>query len=153
MLKIALADVDLLLPVNQLIEILTVPIGQVVPIFHLPPWVPGVYNWRGEVLWMIDLSHLLGLTPWYQQSDYGANHTLVVLDRPESHQLRAEERSPLGLIVKRADGMVTGDLENLATASAASNGTLDQAGEFIRGYLAGNTVPVLDGEAILAAMP
>lgn len=151
MLKISLADIELLLPVNQLVEILNVPIGQVVPIFHLPPWVPGVYNLRGEVLWMADLSHLLGLTPWYQQANYGSNHTVVVLDRLESRQLRAEERSPLGLIVKRVDGMATGDLKNLAAPSAAA--ALDQASEFIRGCLAGDGTPVLNGEAVLAAMP
>ena len=27
---------------------------------HLPPAVMGVYNWRGEILWIVDLAMLLG---------------------------------------------------------------------------------------------
>jgi positive phototaxis protein PixI len=27
---------------------------------HLPPAVMGVYNWRGEILWIVDLAKLLG---------------------------------------------------------------------------------------------
>ncbi|MGB3614706.1 MAG: chemotaxis protein CheW, partial [Elainellaceae cyanobacterium] len=99
LLQIVLADKVMLLPVAYLVEILTVPIGQIVPVFNLPPWIPGVYNWRGDILWTVDLGHLLGLSPWYQQTEYGAKHTIVVLDRPHSKQLRSEERSPLGLIV------------------------------------------------------
>ncbi|GBF83604.1 chemotaxis signal transduction protein [Aphanothece sacrum FPU3] len=54
-------DTTLMLPVAQLTEVLTVPLGQIVPIPHMPPWVMGIYNWRGEILWMVDLGHLLGL--------------------------------------------------------------------------------------------
>jgi positive phototaxis protein PixI len=33
----------------------------VVPIPHLPPAVKGIYNWRGDILWIVDLSALLGI--------------------------------------------------------------------------------------------
>jgi len=48
-------DTTALLPVRQMSEVLTVPIAQVVPIPHTPAWVMGVYNWRGEILWLVDL--------------------------------------------------------------------------------------------------
>src|ERR671932_1970684 len=68
-----------LLPMEQLTEVLTIPNGQIVPIFHMPAWVMGVYNWRGEILWMVDLGHLLGLSPWYQQTSSASAHTAAVL--------------------------------------------------------------------------
>ncbi|MEW6496269.1 MAG: chemotaxis protein CheW, partial [Cyanobacteriota bacterium] len=37
-------DTTALLPMEQLIEVLTIPTGQIVPIFQMPPWVMGVYN-------------------------------------------------------------------------------------------------------------
>ncbi|WP_026099882.1 chemotaxis protein CheW [Prochlorothrix hollandica] len=51
----------ILLPVIQLIEILNISPDQITPIPHLPSWVRGVYNWRGEVLWIVDLARLLGI--------------------------------------------------------------------------------------------
>ncbi|HEY9652883.1 MAG TPA: chemotaxis protein CheW, partial [Coleofasciculaceae cyanobacterium] len=59
-----LPNTTALLPIEQLTEVLTISRDQVVPIFHMPPWVMGVYNWRGEILWILDLGHLIGLTPW-----------------------------------------------------------------------------------------
>jgi positive phototaxis protein PixI len=44
-------------------ELMNIPIDRVVPIPHLPTAVMGVYNWRGEVLWIVDLAVLLDLTP------------------------------------------------------------------------------------------
>jgi positive phototaxis protein PixI len=43
--------------VNELIDI---PSDRVVPIPHLPSAVIGVYNWRGEILWVVDLAIVLG---------------------------------------------------------------------------------------------
>lgn len=152
LLQIGLADQMMLLPVAYLVEILTVPIGQVVPVFHLPAWIPGVYNWRGDILWTVDLGHLLGLSPWYQQTEYGAKHTIVVLDRPHSKQLRSEERSPLGLIVNGVDGMVAKDLAAMSP-TAPRAGAADTSDQFIQGQIPDAGQLVLDGTAILAAMP
>ncbi len=49
-------------------ELIDIPSDRVVPIPHLPPAVMGVYNWRGKILWMVDLAALLGA------SDLGATH-------------------------------------------------------------------------------
>ncbi len=56
-------DTTLMLSITQLTEVLTIPVGQIIPIPHMPAWVMGVYNWRGEILWMVDLGQLVGLTP------------------------------------------------------------------------------------------
>ena len=56
-------DLNAALPVEQMTEVFTVATTKVVPIPHMPPWVIGVYNWRGEILWLVDLGYLLGGTP------------------------------------------------------------------------------------------
>ena len=102
-----LSDLAVLLSVHQLAEILTLSLGQIVPMFEMPPWVMGVYNWRGEVLWVIDLNHFLGLTPWYQQPDYSSKHTVVVLKAAQSQTDGiAQKEAVLGLVVNRVEDMV-----------------------------------------------
>ncbi|MEO0409539.1 MAG: chemotaxis protein CheW [Cyanobacteria bacterium P01_A01_bin.135] len=156
MLQIVLGESPMLLPVSYLVEILTLPTSQVVPIFNLPAWVPGVYNWRGDILWIADLGHLLGASPWYQQAGYGAKHTVVVLDRTYSRQLRSEERSPLGLIVNRVEGMQSTDLGSLSQ-TAPPDRLSDRllTGDSAQPFILGNSPngPVLNGDAILDAMP
>src|SRR4028119_744903 len=89
-----------LFPVPQLIEVLTIRSNQIVPIFHMPAWVMGVYNWRGEILWMVDLGHLVGLTPWYQQANSTSAYTAIVLQAHSNQAISTNTKSQmLGLVV------------------------------------------------------
>ena len=45
---------------QRVTELVNIQIDRVVPMPHLPPAVMGVYNWRGEILWIVDLAMLLG---------------------------------------------------------------------------------------------
>ena len=57
---------------ERVTELMNIPIDRVVPMPHLPSAVMGVYNWRGEILWIVDFSRLLGLkierSPHYNRS-------------------------------------------------------------------------------------
>lgn len=144
-----------LLPIQQLTEVLTISIGQVVPMFNMPAWVMGVYNWRGEILWMVDLNHLVGLTPWYQQTSSTATHTSVILNvRMHNSKSSTNKSKMLGLVVNRVE-----DIEwcnpDLIQSPPASTVTSELV-PFLRGYWLksnGEMLVVLDGEAIIAAMP
>ncbi|OKH19753.1 chemotaxis protein CheW [[Limnothrix rosea] IAM M-220] len=48
---------------SQLTETINLELGKIVQIPDLPPAVVGVCGWRGEVLWLVDLSYALGLAP------------------------------------------------------------------------------------------
>jgi len=50
-----------LIEIECVMELVNIPIDRVVPMPHLPPAVRGVYNWRGEILWIVDLAMLLGV--------------------------------------------------------------------------------------------
>jgi positive phototaxis protein PixI len=52
-----------MLPTEQLVEVITIHHPQIIPIPQMPPHVLGVYNWRGEVIWIIDSALILGPTP------------------------------------------------------------------------------------------
>lgn len=59
-------------------ELIQIPSERVVPIPHLPPTVLGVYNWRGEVLWIVDLAVLLGANQRRFQTEQRSYPTIVV---------------------------------------------------------------------------
>jgi positive phototaxis protein PixI len=48
--------------IECVMELVNIPLDRVVPMPHLPPAVRGVYNWRGEILWIVDLAMLLGVS-------------------------------------------------------------------------------------------
>jgi positive phototaxis protein PixI len=153
------SNLPCLLSVHQMAEVLTLSFGQVMPMFEMPAWVMGIYNWRGEVLWVVDLNHFLGLTPWYQQEGYGSKHIVVILQ--SSHQANNEvdsQAAVLGLVVNRVEDMVL-------CASESIRPLLDrqvspEIQPFLRGCWQDPTGElkkglnwVLEGTAILGAMP
>lgn len=50
-----------LIEVDLVTELVNMPLDRIVPMPHLPLAVMGVYNWRGEILWVVDLARLLGM--------------------------------------------------------------------------------------------
>lgn len=148
-------DTNALLPIPQLTEVLSIPIGQIVPISHLPAWIMGVYNWRGEILWMVDTGHLLGLTPWYQKASGTAVHTAMVLN-VRSHQSTStnSKNQMLGLVVNRIEDIEWCNPDLIQ--SPPSSPVTPELARFLRGYWlksTGEMLTVLDGDAIVAAMP
>ncbi|WNZ23776.1 CheW domain-containing protein [Leptolyngbya sp. NK1-12] len=152
-------DALVMLPVAQLTEVLRIPIEQITPIPHLPAWVMGVYNWRGEVLWMVDLGHLLGFEPWHQRS-VSPLYTAAVLHADFSdqrlgvnHEL-GEDRQMLGLVVTQVQEIEWCDPGQLQSPSPSA--VTPELAPFLRGYWlkpTGEVLASLDGNALLAAMP
>jgi len=62
------SELEAMFLTEELGEILTIDLSQVVPIFDLYSAMMGVYNHRGEILWVVDLPCLLGLPPLYKQN-------------------------------------------------------------------------------------
>ncbi|NJN59596.1 MAG: chemotaxis protein CheW [Leptolyngbyaceae cyanobacterium SL_5_9] len=142
-----------LLPIQQLSEVLTLPTGRVVPIPHMPAWVMGVYNWRGEILWTVDLGHLCGFTPWYQQATNVSSFPAVVLQARSSTAGSARNQM-LGLVVSRVEDIEWCDPEMIQPLPRTT--VSPQLAPFLRGYwwkAGGDMLAVLDGEAIVRAMP
>ena len=148
------SDTKVMLPLQSVTEVLKVPLGQIVPIPQMPPWTMGIYNWRGEILWTIDLGHLIGLHTWYQQQKYNTNYSVVVISSESKGRKKGNSGVNLGLIITQVE-----DIEwwnpDLIQSPPASAVTLELA-PFLQGYLMspeGQMILVLNSNAILAAMP
>lgn len=143
-----------LLSVLHLVEILTISVSQVVPMFEMPAWVAGVYNWRGDILWIVDLNHLIGLLPWHQQANYISKHTVVVVRRQSEGNRSTDQEPVLGLVVNRVNNMVVCEPESfLSVDNLEIPKTIKP---FLKGYRVvedGTPEWILNGDSILGAMP
>lgn len=145
-----------MLPVNQMTEVLTIPIAQIVPIPQMPAWVMGVYNWRGEILWMADLGHLIGLTPLYEQASSSSSYTAIVV-RATGRQQAASQNTGgkmLGLLVNRVEDMESCNPDLIQSPPEAA--VPPEFVPFLRGYWLkpnGEIIVVLDANSIIAGMP
>jgi positive phototaxis protein PixI len=149
-------DAAALLPVSQLLEVLKLPMGQIVPIPHMPSWLMGVYNWRGEILWMVDLAELVGLTPCdRQQTSDISTYTAVVLQANLSDRLSVPtaETQTIGLVIERVDDMQWCNADTIQPPPFSAVAT--PFAPFVRGYqLSGDSemTPILSIKAIAAAV-
>lgn len=145
-------DTAALLPLQQSAEVLSISRKAIVPIFFMPAWVTGVYNMRGEILWVIDLAHLLGLSPISRTVSASSSVTAIVLNVASSSTATTAVRNHmLGCLVSRLDAIEYCNLNEIQPPPI-NTPTLP----FVQGYwLKSNQemLAVLDIKAIAAAMP
>lgn len=145
-------DVKAMLPISQITEVLKLQLVQIMPIPQMPAWVMGVYNWRGDILWMVDLGQLLGLDSWYQHQHERISHTAIVLS-PNRQDKQNEAQIHLGLAIAEVEDLAVCDPKSIQAADSQANSRLS---EFLQGYWLqpeGSMVFALDGKAIAKAMP
>lgn len=144
-------ETRVLLPLQQSAEVLSISRKAIVPIFFMPAWVTGVCNLRGEILWVVDLGHLLGLTPCYQQVSPGSSATIIVLNAANSTTTNNLRNSLLGCMVSRLEAIEYCHSEQFQPPPSTAT-----APPFIQSYWLKSDyerLAVLDIKAMLAAMP
>jgi positive phototaxis protein PixI len=138
-----------MLSLSQLTEVLTIPASQILPIPHMKSSVMGVYNWRGEVLWMVDLGHLIGMTSPSRQNFGMSNYRAMVL------QLASDfGTQEIGLIVDRIDDIEWCNPNSIEPLPSSFDSKLIP---FLRGYWLKpkpetEILVAFDGMAILSAI-
>lgn len=146
-------NTNLMINLTQITEVLTIPVEKIVPVPGMPPWTMGVYNWRGEILWMVDLGHLVGLTPWHQQNYTKSNHQGIVIHAGSKKESQnTGER--LGLIVSQVEDIEWCNPDEIESPPAAT--VTPELVPFLRGYWVkanGEIIIVIDAETVMAALP
>lgn len=72
-------DNKAILPTANLVEVFNVDPGLIVPIPDMPPGVMGACNWRGQVLWLVDLAYLLGLGAMFDRDFHYPKHSVLIV--------------------------------------------------------------------------
>ncbi|NJR60109.1 MAG: chemotaxis protein CheW [Cyanobacteria bacterium CRU_2_1] len=146
--------VTALLPLQRSAEVLNIPREQILPIFFMPAWVMGVYNLRGEILWIVDLGHLVGLAPCYEQIASSSYTTIVLQSSSHTDVPVHTKNQTLGIIIGELEAIESCDPRQIQTSllSSIPNGLHP----FLQGYWLksdNDRLAVLDADAIMAAMP
>ncbi|WP_264196319.1 chemotaxis protein CheW [Microseira wollei] len=68
-----------MLPGSNLAEVLSLDPSHIAPIPDMHPSVMGVCNWRGQVLWVVDLAYLLGFGALFSQGLSYPKHSIIVI--------------------------------------------------------------------------
>jgi positive phototaxis protein PixI len=142
-----------LISISQMSEVLTINLEQILPMPHMKPWVMGVYNWRGEILWMVDLGNLLGFPPLHEERSLRSSYKAIVLHLPlEGKKYDPTPDRTLGLVVSQIE-----DIEwcNPASIESPPPSVDPKLIPFLRGYYLKSdreALAVLEGEYILARM-
>lgn len=137
---------------QQVTELVNIPIDRVVPMPHLPPTVMGVYNWRGEILWIVDLAKLLGLDT-STRNHRSLQPTIVLASSVDGNlSAGADNRSvsTIGLVVDAIAEIEWYSLET--THIPAPHHIYPELLPWSRGVwqsVTGENLLVLDGQAIL----
>ncbi|MEH1835207.1 MAG: chemotaxis protein CheW [Nostoc sp.] len=76
---------------QHITEVLQVSLPEICSVPEMPSSVLGIYNWRGEMLWLIDLEAMLGYPPISQRPNLLSRMMGIVLENKGKY---------LGLLVR-----------------------------------------------------
>ncbi|WP_373542371.1 CheW domain-containing protein [Chamaesiphon sp.] len=131
---------------QRIVELINIQIDRVVPLPHLPPGVMGVYNWRGEILWLVDLAMLVG-TATTTRRYRSLQPTIILASTTEvdGSTARVEDRQ------ERQIGLVVDEIAEIEWYDRAQIRPLDPSRAWVRGVWTSTTGAdflVVDGQAI-----
>jgi positive phototaxis protein PixI len=126
-----------LLSMADVVEVLRVPMLEILPVPWLPSCVLGIYNRRGEMLWLIDLAHVLGYPLSFQPGSLLSTGMVIGLEI---------DGQRLGLVVPQVYEIEAYDPLQLKPPSAQLFSA--QLLPFVQGYFDRASSTVLDPVAI-----
>jgi positive phototaxis protein PixI len=134
-------DGQAVLPTEKISEILNLTPSQISPVAGMPLQVMGVCNWRGEILWLVDLGSLLGKSPLYQQQYRPTSYSTLVV---------RHHSQVIGFVVNQINQIHPYDPAEILQLSSVQ--TAKKFPTCLQGYWIspqGETLWVLDSEAMV----
>lgn len=108
---------------SNIIEVLQVSPLEICGVPQMPTCVAGIYNWRGEMLWLIDIESMLGYESLAKSHNITSKMMAVVVRKESKY---------LGLLVRQLMDIESFDIDSLKPAN------LDlfshEIADFLEGY-------------------
>lgn len=135
-------SLEVMLSTQELTEIITLDPTKILQIPDMQAAVAGIFNWQGEILWLIDIAYMMGFSPILSLRFY---------EQQKCRVLKVKYRGDnIGLLVQK-----TGDLTSIETKkinSLAPQNISVLIKKCTKGNCqnqAGETLMILDIEAII----
>jgi positive phototaxis protein PixI len=74
------------IPLDNVTEVMQVALNEICGVPQMPNCVLGIYNWRGTMLWLVDLELMLGYEP-RSQDFYGASKMMTIVVQNQGKNL------------------------------------------------------------------
>ncbi|KAF3890899.1 purine-binding chemotaxis protein CheW [Tolypothrix bouteillei VB521301] len=126
---------------EHIIEVFQISLMEICAVPQMPSCVLGTYNWRGEMLWVVDLEEMLGYAPLSDETNLFSKLMAIVLH---------SEGKSLGLLVRQLM-----DIELLDTTQVKypeSQLFSSEISQFLQGYFINDSEDMaisLDASAIV----
>ena len=127
-----------LLPVDGIAAVISIAVAEILPVPPMPGCVLGIYNWQGEMLWLVDLVHQVGFPSTLRRGNLSTTVMAIVVQ---------VDGQSLGLVVPQVYDIESHDPQQLQPASTAL--FPQKLLPFVQGYLTCDRSTVLDVAAIL----
>lgn len=129
-----------LLDAEIVTEVITISPEDILPVPQMFYCVLGIYGWRSEMLWVVDLENLLGYPPPLDENNPNQELLVMVV------QIQGQS---IGLVVSGIDNLIEHDLSKFKSSSAEifSEDILP----FLHGYFTGSDndiIMLIDAEEI-----
>jgi positive phototaxis protein PixI len=108
---------------QHITEVLQVSLPEICGVPQMPSSVLGIYNWRGEMLWLVDLEAMLGYPPISQGANLLSIMMAIVLENKGKY---------LGLLVRKLIDIEWLDTKQMKSATAEL--VYPKISPFLRGY-------------------
>lgn len=128
-----------LLSVNTVKEVLSVSGEAILAIPDTPASVLGIHNWRGEMLWLVDLNYLLGFSPLWEIENIATNINIIVLQ---------VENQEIGIAVRQVETIEQHDWQKLQPPEGLFP---DHILSYVQGYLTHASSIILDAQSLVKA--
>lgn len=152
-----------LLPLKNVKEVLNIPLMGILPVPHMPDCLIGIYNYRGEILWLVDLGAQLGFVPSTEFIQGMTSPTELAIKTTTALAAKGvtltnelptltviilhDEDKYIGIVVPKVVDIEMHDLQEMQYPSEDlfSPNILP----FLKGYLIRSSSPVLDINALI----
>lgn len=112
---------------QHITEVLQVSLPEICGVPEMPHSVLGIYNWRGEMLWLVDLEAMLGYPPISQGANLLSIMMGIVLENKGKY---------LGLLVRQLIDIEWLDTKEMKPAT--SELFYPKSSPFLQGYFINN---------------
>lgn len=98
-----------LLDAEIVTEVINISLEDILPVPQMFYCVLGIYSWRSEMLWIVDLENLLGYPPPLNENKTSQDVLVMVI------QIQGQS---IGLVISGIDNLIDRDLSKLKSSSA-----------------------------------